>query len=528
MRRRPTLRTRLLASLVLTAAGVLALAGTTTYLLVQATAEDAAISDLSDKAAELQRQATAFRELLGSRSEGTGLLQGRVGQAQPGAGDTTLTPAQKVTTYLAAVVRLLRLADARVVFLDTDGGVVTPADLGRPELTGSGRADVFSLPSTVPEESLQTRRVLLGETVTGRHGSIVFLAEPIASAAVRRSGADQAAIVLTQRVETNVVGRAGPAFLLAAAVALLICIGISFWLARRLTKPLQAVEATARRITAGDLTARVAIGARTEDELATLAATLNTMAAQIEEARGTERSFLLSVSHDLRTPLTSIRGYADALADGTLDAAGPAERIRAAGIISGEARRLERLVRDLLDLARLDTRQFSLHPRGCDAAAVVREAADAFAPAASDLGLVLHTDDIPATLPTDLDADRLGQIVANLVENALKYATSAVEIAVTADRDTFAVSVEDDGPGIPADQVPMVFERLYTVRGTPARSVGTGLGLAIVHELSGAMGGRASVERSDGHGTRFVVRLPIGPSPPPLSALASDSPNSSE
>src|SRR5204863_70831 len=98
------------------------------------------------------------------------------------------------------------------------------------------------------------------------------------------------------------------------------------------------------------------------------------MAAQLEESRGSQRAFLLSISHDLRTPLTSIRGYAEALADGTLDDADPDARRRAATVIGSEARRLERLVQDLLDLSRLDSREFSLHPRPCDAAAVVNDA----------------------------------------------------------------------------------------------------------------------------------------------------------
>src|SRR6185436_5408304 len=105
-----------------------------------------------------------------------------------------------------------------------------------------------------------------------------------------------------------------------------------------------------------------------DNELAALATTLNGMASQLEDSRGSQRAFLLSISHDLRTPLTSIRGYAEALADGTLDDADPDGRKRAATVISREARRLERLVGDLLDLSRLDSRQFSLNARDCDAA----------------------------------------------------------------------------------------------------------------------------------------------------------------
>src|SRR5262249_14957859 len=149
---------------------------------------------------------------------------------------------------------------------------------------------------------------------------------------------------------------------------------------------------------------------------AALAATLDTMAAQLEQSRGSERAFLLSISHDLRTPLTSIRGYAEALADGTLDDANADDRKRAATAIGAEARRLERLVRDLLDLARLDSRQFSLNTRPCDATEVVRDAAAAFEPQAHDLGIGL-TISAGGPLPVELDPERLAQIVANLVEN---------------------------------------------------------------------------------------------------------------
>jgi len=113
-------------------------------------------------------------------------------------------------------------------------------------------------------------------------------------------------------------------------------------------------------------------------------------------------------------------------------------------------------------------------------------------------------------LPVVLDPERLAQIAANLIENALKYATSRVEVYAAMQSDgRVAVVVVDDGPGIPADRMARVFDRLYTVRETPGRSVGTGLGLAIVRELAAAMGGSARAEAAPGGGTRFVVSLPL-------------------
>ena len=264
------------------------------------------------------------------------------------------------------------------------------------------------------------------------------------------------------------------------------------------------MQQTARRIAAGDLSARADLGSQRNDEMTDLGRALNAMAAQLEHARGLERDFILSVSHDLRTPLTSIRGYAEALADGTLDDVDG--RKKAAEIIGAESRRLERLVADLLDLARLDAHEFSLTPRPVDAGEVVHAAALAFGPAADELGVAMHVD-APEPVPADADPERLGQIVANLVENALKYATSRIDVTAAPDGQV-VVRVQDDGPGVSALDLPHVFDRLYASRTVPGRKVGTGLGLAIVRELSVAMGGTVWAEPGD-QGTRFLVRLPL-------------------
>ncbi len=249
------------------------------------------------------------------------------------------------------------------------------------------------------------------------------------------------------------------------------------------------------------------LGDHPDDELADLARSLNGMAVELESARLTERQFLLSVSHDLRTPLTSIRGYATALTDGTIP--GSPEQARAGEVITAEAERLHRLVADLLDLARIDAHQFSLTPRPIDVAATVRTAVEAFLPAAAGLGVAL-TVDAPSALAGTGDPERLAQIVANLVENALKYAHERIDVGL---RDVgggvLEVRVVDDGPGIEPGEEQRVFERLFVSRAVPGRSVGTGLGLAIVGELAGAMGGSAAVDPSGVGGATFVVRLPL-------------------
>ncbi|MDQ1466891.1 MAG: two-component system, OmpR family, sensor kinase [Actinomycetota bacterium] len=500
MTRAPKLRTRLLGSLVLVAVVVLTIAGGVTYLFVRGTAERAALDDLRSKAPTVQTDVARLAVAL---------------RRATNASDARRAAALRVTLTAGALRQIratLRLSETRLVFVDEQGGVASIDALGPlgTLLAGasSENADLFALPNGMDAAALQPQRIRAGATVTGRRGGLAFLAEPLIAAPGQLR---TPVLVLSEPVPTDLPARALPAFLLAATAALLVCIALSLWLARRLIRPLAAVESTARVLASGDLSARVSLDDRTEGEIAEVANALNVMASQLEAARGSERAFLLSVSHDLRTPLTSIRGYAEALADGTLDGEDPEARRRAAVVIMSESRRLERLVRDLLDLSRLDSHQFSLHPRAVDAGIVVRDAVEAFRPHADELGIALTVADDGATsLPADLDPERLGQIVANLVENALKYARAAVDVVVTGGPATVTVTVGDDGRGVPPDAGDRVFERLYTGRDGPARAIGTGLGLAIVRELAVAMGGTAHVDPAAA-GARFVVTVRSGP-----------------
>jgi two-component system, OmpR family, sensor kinase len=387
------------------------------------------------------------------------------------------------------------------------------------------------LPPGVSASDLDTNALLAGKTQTGRDGNTEFVAVPITPI----QGLTPV-VVLAKDVETRPFGQASGVVLLAAIVAIVVAALVAAYLARRMTRPIAAMEVVAGRIAAGDLSARVDVSEVPHDELGELATAINTMGEELQEAQGHERAFLLSVSHDLRTPLTSIRGYAQAIADGTAE--GDEEHVRAAEVISSEARRLQRLVADLLDLARLDAHQFSLRPVVVDAREVVSETVAAFGPQAADLGLSLtlssRSGSSPSTasspsspagasvsgddsLPLVADPERLGQIVANLVENALKFASTSVVVALWRTDGYAQITVDDDGPGINPADLPHVFERLYTSRAVPARAVGTGIGLAIVHELAVAMGGSARVEPVD-NGTRFVVALPA---PAPISASTS-------
>jgi two-component system sensor histidine kinase BaeS len=294
--------------------------------------------------------------------------------------------------------------------------------------------------------------------------------------------------------------------LVAAGLAVALGVAVASVLGRRLARPILAAEAAAGRLAAGDLTTRLPEPppGTTPDELGRLARSLNQLAASLEYSRAAEQRFLLSISHDLRTPLTSIRGYADALADGTLT-----DVERGAAVIQQESLRLERLVRDLLDLARLESRQFRLEPELLDLVDVARRAVAASAEAAAGRQLELVALGSGAPVPVAGDRDRLGQVAANLVENALKFARSRVEVAVGSDAEGPWFTVGDDGPGIEDADLAHVFDRLYVGRSRPAREeAGSGLGLAIVRELVSLHGGTVSAQRRSGGGSLMVVRLP--------------------
>ena len=296
----------------------------------------------------------------------------------------------------------------------------------------------------------------------------------------------------------------------SAAISLALGAGVAVMLGRRFSGPLSQARDATQQIANGDLSARVPVDELRQDEINQLSTSINEMAASLERSQDLERRFLISISHDLRTPLTSIRGYGEAISDGTAD-----DQEHAAEVIVSEAIRLERLVGDLLDLARLDAKEFPLECRLTDVGIVGQEVCAGFAHSAADRGIdlqVINEEPVAAWC----DPGRVAQVIANLVQNALKFADSVVQVESRLEnREEGAwavVTVEDDGPGISEEDRPHVFERLYVARHTPQpKEAGSGLGLAIVAELTEAMGGKVSVVARQPSGTRFTVEIPASP-----------------
>ena len=323
------------------------------------------------------------------------------------------------------------------------------------------------------------------------HGSrFLYAAHPVGQRAVvlLRSSALQAADWRPFVLSLLVAGLVGGAL---AAIA-------AFFLARATVRPIRRVAAASHSLAAGEQPGPIPV--QGSDELVSLASAFNHMAEQLAGAREAEKAFLLSVSHELKTPLTAIVGHAEALAEGVIEPPAAGE------VIVREARRLERLVRDLLDLARLNQQTFTVGRQTVDLTEIAREAVVRYEGQARTLGVSLAANSSSATR-VEADPDRVLQVLSNLIENALRCTLSGGLVTVTAAHGS--VVVEDTGPGLEGGDLPRAFERFYLYdRHRTNRSVGTGLGLAIVKELTEAMRGSVTVESSPGRGARFTVTLP--------------------
>jgi len=277
---------------------------------------------------------------------------------------------------------------------------------------------------------------------------------------------------------------------------------------------LRDLEDAARRFAAGDRGARAADSGG--DEVAAVARAFNRMAdeaatreAALVEVDRARRQLLADVTHELRTPLTAIRGYAETLAlpaFAPASAAGP----RYVRIVDAEAQRLERLVNDLLDLARLDAGGVSLERGPVSLGALFGRVVDRHGPAAAAAGVALETATAAGLDVVTGDARRLEQVLQNLTANALRHTPTGGRVALDAARDggEVVLRVSDTGEGIAAEHLPHVFDRFYKVDPARADAGGTGLGLSIVKAIVERHGGSVAVESTPGAGTTFTVRLP--------------------
>jgi two-component system sensor histidine kinase BaeS len=279
---------------------------------------------------------------------------------------------------------------------------------------------------------------------------------------------------------------------------LLVAAGLAWYLSRRITRPLlglsRAADAIAER--RYDVAVPDVPGG---GEVGHLAERFREMATRLREAEELERNFLMSVSHELRTPLTAIRGHVAALREGLVD--DPSESL---DVVADATGRLERLVGDVLDLAKLDARRFTLLREEVDLGRVVDQAYASFGEEARrrEIEYTCETDGRPVIVS---DGDRVLQIISNLLANAFRWTPDhgKVDLSLAAANGTVRIAVADTGPGIDAPDQERIFRAFWSRDGG-----GTGLGLTIANELAGALGGKIELDSEPGGGSRFALVLP--------------------
>ena len=293
------------------------------------------------------------------------------------------------------------------------------------------------------------------------------------------------------------------ALIAAGLIALATSVVVSIALSAAIAGPVSRLAGAARRIALGHYAERVAAG---EGELGELAGSFNAMTTSLEETEHRRLQLVGDVAHELRTPLSTLDGYLEGLEDGVI-----APSPETWSLLRGETGRLTRLVDDLQELWRAEARQLPLTLESVDAATVAREVVDRFARQPGTPPITM-TAEPPGRVMARADRERLAQILANYVSNAIRYGPAGSPIQVTVRRvgDTVELAVRDLGPGLTPEQSSRVFERFYRVDPSRSRALGgSGVGLAIARALAQAMGGGVRAESGGtGHGSTFMVALP--------------------
>jgi len=321
---------------------------------------------------------------------------------------------------------------------------------------------------------------------------------------------DAAAIIVARPAASlgEIMGDLAPRLVFSGLIGVAAALVLGFAFSQSVAAPLRGIARAARSVARGNYRQRVP--ATGPQEVRDLAANFNRMTEEVQRSQQTLRDFLANISHELKTPLTSIRGFSEAILDGTID--DPEGIERSAKVISDESNRVLRLVQELLDLSRIESGQVSMEQDDVDLHELFDHVSEVFALRAEDAGVALDVT-VQGKAVIRGDFDRLEQVMNNLLDNALRYTPKGGMVRVGC-RDlqpgTLQVTVSDSGPGIPATELPHLFERFYrggANQGAGGRK-GYGLGLAISREIVRAHGGEIWAASEEGHGTTFVFTLP--------------------
>jgi signal transduction histidine kinase len=389
-------------------------------------------------------------------------------------------------------LRIILTDSAGIVLADSEGKLMgttyTSKDPGRPVAAATGRFGGFlrTGPGTTTPD--QTVTSMMGTVTAG----VLYITH----------GGLQDINLTSLQITYNTIGRF---FLWGGLLAIAIALLFTFILSRRILAPVKALTSATRKFGKGDFSHRVDFKDR--GEMGELASSFNAMADDLERNERLRRNMVADIAHELRTPLSNLRGYLEAIHDGMVK---PDEGT--IHFLNEEASSLSRLVDDLQELSLADAGELKLIFQPGDVSRLIKETVTALQTEAAARKITLSAD-LPAALPElNIDAHRIKQVLYNLVDNAVVHTGPEGRVTVKAwqEADDVYISVADTGEGIPAEDLPLIFERFYRVDKSRTRATGgTGLGLTITKRLVEAHGGRIDVWSRPGQGTTFTFSLPV-------------------
>lgn len=417
-------------------------------------------------------------------------------------------PPERIAEEMGSYARFF---DIRILLVNSEHRVTLDTNLKTPAVGAEvGEWDQHPLAPSGPSESFRATRTRL-------NGQDLILFTPAGRQSAAPAGwpfrvQDTSVIIAVPANDVIAAwAKSLPRMTVAGGIALLSGVVVAGLLARRITRPILQMTRASRAMAQGDFSQRIDVHG--DDEVAALGRAFNDMAQQVDRSRRAMRQLVADVSHDLKTPLTSIQGYSQAMLDGVLE--DDTERQRAVEVVHEEAERMRALVEDLLYLSQIEAGQLPLTIEPLDIDGAVGATAQRFRLQAETAEVSLRV--IADGAPVLADERRVEQILANLVDNAIRFAPAGSEVLLrTARLPRFVlIEVHNGGDPIPPEDLPHLFDRFYQVDRSRARKgdqVHSGLGLSIVSELVQAQGGTVSVQSSQDAGTVFSVRLPVAPS----------------
>ncbi len=417
----------------------------------------------------------------------------------------------------STLAQLSQAVDADIYICDTQGRIICCKDMWQSSglLMYTGECIVHGK-YTVPESVIK-RAQQSGYTETGTLGGMYKSSHFISVEPINSKSGFEGAVIAAQNTDSlhEPIKNVFKVFLLSALLALAMAFVATYVLTYQMTKPLREMSAAAKQYSKGDFSNRISVPyhkkvlGKDEDEVAELVTAFNSMANALSAIETSRRNFVANVSHELKTPMTTIGGFIDGILDGTIDSSKSSYYLR---IVSDEVKRLSRLVTGMLNMSKIEAGQLKIQPKNFDISAMTFKTMLGFERVIDEKKIEIRGLDSVEPLNICADEDMINQVVYNLIDNAVKFTDEGgyIEVAIKSDSEKLIFSVKNSGKGISREDASKIFERFYKTDKSRSYDVkGAGLGLYIVKTIIDMHGGQITVNSEPGEYTQFVFWIPL-------------------